>query len=75
MASYSGASLDGKTGRLTLDAQRRVRRELTLARIERVGAVSLAAAQSPSLSAPLPDMRKAPMLADTGNRDVAAARR
>ncbi len=75
MASHSGASLDGKTGRLTLDAQRRVRRELTLARIERVGAVSMAAAQSPGLSAPLPDMRKAPMLADTGNRDVAAARR
>jgi outer membrane PBP1 activator LpoA protein len=44
LAAHPGASMDGATGRLSLDPQRRVQRELTLARMDGVGPVRMARA-------------------------------
>jgi hypothetical protein len=47
LARRPGATFDGKTGVLSLDAQRQVKRRLTLARIEADGPVAVAAVSAP----------------------------
>jgi outer membrane PBP1 activator LpoA protein len=64
LASRPGTAIEGATGRLSLDAKRRVQRELTLARMDPVGPVRLAMDLS---------VRPMPLLAMTGS-DLAGAR-
>lgn len=68
-----GATFDGKTGVLSLDSQRQVRRGLTLARIEAGGPVAVAAVSAPGREHRLGRLSTAaaPRLAASGS-DVAA---
>jgi len=54
MARHPGSSAEGATGRLSLDGQRHVRRELTLARMDGVGPARLASSAAGARQIPFP---------------------